>query len=240
MSNASDVNGYPTVADLLGLLDRWRHLPAYQLERRADIFFGLFLPEVLDAHLSVEINRTLIPEFPIKKKSSNQSEKVDYFALSADGKRAFLVELKTDMDSMRGAQYAYLDETAKRGSKELVKGVLDICLATKKRHKYVHLLKLLSDIGLIEQDGAPLSAESGYVTAVQEIKGKVEQTKNEDWPSLDVVYIHPRSTDTIGFEEFAGIIERGGQGDIRSSFAERLREWATVDAGSPNPKDWQS
>ena len=33
----SDVNA------LVEHLDRWRHLPNYQLERRADIFFGLYL-----------------------------------------------------------------------------------------------------------------------------------------------------------------------------------------------------
>lgn len=32
----------PTVERAFELLDRWRHLPAYQLERRADIFFALF------------------------------------------------------------------------------------------------------------------------------------------------------------------------------------------------------
>jgi len=29
-------------------MDVWRHLPSYQLERRADLFFALYLPEVLN------------------------------------------------------------------------------------------------------------------------------------------------------------------------------------------------
>jgi hypothetical protein len=29
------------------MLDRWRHLPAYQLERRADILFAIYLPGFL-------------------------------------------------------------------------------------------------------------------------------------------------------------------------------------------------
>ena len=33
--------------ELFARLDDWRHLPAYQLERRADIFFSLYLPDVL-------------------------------------------------------------------------------------------------------------------------------------------------------------------------------------------------
>lgn len=36
-----------TVEGVFNLLDCWRHLPAYQLERCADIIFALFLPEVL-------------------------------------------------------------------------------------------------------------------------------------------------------------------------------------------------
>lgn len=36
-----------TVEGVFNLLDCWRHLPAYQLERRADIIFALFLLEVL-------------------------------------------------------------------------------------------------------------------------------------------------------------------------------------------------
>ena len=33
--------------DVFELLDDWRHLPAYQLERRADIYFAMYLPELL-------------------------------------------------------------------------------------------------------------------------------------------------------------------------------------------------
>ena len=33
---------------VLELLDRWRHLPSYQLERRADVFFALYLPGIVN------------------------------------------------------------------------------------------------------------------------------------------------------------------------------------------------
>lgn len=35
------------INDLFDNLDTWRHLPAYQLERCADIFFSLYLPDLL-------------------------------------------------------------------------------------------------------------------------------------------------------------------------------------------------
>ena len=47
MSNLGKNGECPTIERVFKLLDNWRHLPDYQLERRADIFFALFLPEVL-------------------------------------------------------------------------------------------------------------------------------------------------------------------------------------------------
>lgn len=87
------------------LLDDWRHLPTYQLERRADIFFSLYLSEILQAYTGEEIHEFLIPEFPLHKKAldsgvaSNRHYCADYLAFSRDMKRAFLVELKSEADS---------------------------------------------------------------------------------------------------------------------------------------------
>ena len=226
----------PTIERVFDLLNRWRHLPAYQLERRADIFFALFLPEVLGRKCSVEVDSRLIPEFPIKKKGSNQSEKADYLALSTDRKQAFLIELKTDMDSISGGQYAYLENAACSGLQALIVGVLDICRASDKKPKYVHLLKLLSEIGLIEYEDGSFPIEGrGYNEALDRIKEKVVQKPKEDWPCLKVVYVQPRLATTISFVEFADFIEDDEGEEIRSLFAKRLREWAAVDAGSPNP-----
>ena len=61
-------------------LDAWRRLPDYQLERRADLYFSLYLPEVLEALLGEPIRQDLVPEFPIKQLDSNRSDKVDYLA----------------------------------------------------------------------------------------------------------------------------------------------------------------
>ena len=53
MSGMRKNGDFPTIKRVFKLLDDWRHLPGYQFERRADIFFALFLPEVLnDTHTS--------------------------------------------------------------------------------------------------------------------------------------------------------------------------------------------
>lgn len=128
-------------------LDEWRHLPAYQLERRADVFFALFLPEVLGKHSDMCIDDRVIPEFPIKKTNNNQSNKVDYFALSKDRRIAFLVELKTDMASIECDQLNLLKNAACEGSRQLIKGVISIAKSDTVvnkppvRRKYLHLLR---------------------------------------------------------------------------------------------------
>ena len=120
MSNLSEPNEHETISNLFRLLDKWRHLPAYKLESRADVFFALFLPEVLGKHFGIDINPILIPEFPIKNRQDNTSKKVDYLALqkSPNGKsaqQAFLIELKTDMASISKKQRVYLERASKTG-----------------------------------------------------------------------------------------------------------------------------
>ena len=103
----------PDIADLFALLDSWRHLPAYQLERRADIYFGLFLPDALNHHLrprGMAIDPRIIPEFPLGQTTSRRSDKADYFAVSTNRTHAFLIELKTDLRSIRAVQERYLKE----------------------------------------------------------------------------------------------------------------------------------
>ena len=119
----------PTMDDLLDLLDLWRHFPKYQFERRADLFFGVFLPDVLECHYGIEFNREVIPEFPLRhgtlgtnfgRTGANQSVNVDYVAFTRDGQRVFFVELKTDGNSRRTKQDDYLEKAAGLEFKTLV------------------------------------------------------------------------------------------------------------------------
>ena len=43
------------IDQIFNYLDEFRQLPAYQLERRADIFFALHLKEILQGKLKVKI-----------------------------------------------------------------------------------------------------------------------------------------------------------------------------------------
>ena len=50
---------------LFNRMDAWRHLPNYQLERRADLFFSLYLPEALETKLGFAVRDELVPEVPL-------------------------------------------------------------------------------------------------------------------------------------------------------------------------------
>ena len=103
------------IYEVLRQLDEWRHLPDYQLERRVDIFFGMFLPKVIEKRFGVCVEK-VIPEFPLHKglfkdkpsfeSGSHHSVKVDFavFGTKGDKKRIFLVELTTDMESLKKDQ----------------------------------------------------------------------------------------------------------------------------------------
>jgi hypothetical protein len=49
-----------TISKIFDNLDSWRHLPSYQLERRADIFFAAYLPELLMARFGTALGTQLI------------------------------------------------------------------------------------------------------------------------------------------------------------------------------------
>ncbi len=88
------------INEMFDRMDRWRNLPSYQLERRADLLFSLYLREALEVKLGFPILPDLIPEFPVRigtifpDEESNRSVKIDYLALSADLQHAVFVEPK--------------------------------------------------------------------------------------------------------------------------------------------------
>ena len=218
-------------------LDDWRHLPSYQLERRADIFFAIYLRDFLQDHLKVSLRPQLVPEFPLHLKTlgfgsaNNQSVKVDYVAVSEDLTRVFLIELKTDMASFRDKQFDYLKLARDKGIHKLLDGILQICRATQSRAKYVHLLRLLDAIGMIALPTNQLD--------VLPSKGKVDHIDFDKLPKdivripeckPEILYLQPylrscdNSENTIGFDKFADwLLKFGDPFSVR--FRHSLQTW---------------
>jgi len=133
------------INEIFDNMDAWRHLPAYQLERRADIFFSIYLPDLLFNKFCVKIEG-VIPEFPIRigtihpKLDINKSFKVDYLAKVKESNTIMFVELKTDQGFRRDKQDWYLERAKQVGLVELLEGVRKIFTATNSKKKYKYLL----------------------------------------------------------------------------------------------------
>lgn len=227
-----------TISHIFDLLDQWRHLPDYQLERRADIFFAAYLPAFLSQRSDVEIHPLLVPEFPVRIGTIypdvpiNKSFKIDYVAFARDISQAWLVELKTDSGSRRDKQDKYLKAAQGVGLPALIDGVLQIVEATNHKHKYCCLLRLLERIGLLAlpDDLGDALASRHWSTAVNACLPRVEVAAHD--PPLQIVYLQPMSAgpDEVGFEELAAWLAQQDDAVARR-FASSLRDWGRIEAG---------
>lgn len=222
------------LASVFELLDRWRHLPAYQLERRADIFFALYLPGIVEHALGVKVDPGVIPEFPLKRDDNNQSTKVDYFLISEDRSRAFLVEFKTEMESRNEKQDAYLVAAKERGLGALLTDIPVMAAASNQQAKYVHLLSALERFGLMSLPG---DLEAYAFPEVR--RGITERLRHvetvETDASIEVVYLQPKGTGgeaVISFETVAEYL--GGLEDpLALVFSDYVRRWIEPAAVRP-------
>jgi len=216
-------------------LDRWRHLPNYQLERRADIFFSVYLKGMIEQRTGVLLEDEVIPELPIKRDlvwpdhPTDKSVKVDYALFAKDRSRVFLVELKTDAASRRDVQDDYLAAAKRIGWRKIVEGVRSIMLATNAHQKYHHLAAALSRLGYLT---LPSDIEAFlYPVPKPGLTARLEQIAVSGKDSaVDVIYVQPNSQDgdtCIDFEEFAKYVGRF-EDPLSQQLSKHLGEWTTV------------
>jgi len=192
------------------------------LERRADIFFAAYLPEILSDRFG-RIPFALIPEFPIHiptiypGKQGNLSYRIDYLAVFGDPLELIFIELKTDPESNRNDQDRYLLKAKAVGMAGLLRGLRSIYAATTSASKYDQVLSALASAGLIT------------------IEGPGKFVPVEGLPEPQIVYLQPHKNakaDVITFNQVADVISTFG--DILSiRFAESIRRWAQTKAGGP-------
>jgi len=134
------------------LLNAWRGLPAYQLERRADIFFALYLPDIMKKHPKIEVTinyNDIIPEFPIQIDNTSYSNKVDYAVFSENS--SFLIELKTTLKSFNIKQVEdFVDKINKEycgnsGPNKLINGV-NALIDISSDLKYINLKNRIENL----------------------------------------------------------------------------------------------
>lgn len=223
-------------------MDAWRHLPNYQLERRADLFFSLYLPEVLESKLGYSVAEHIVPEFPVRIGTIypdipiDKSYKIDYVALSADADKAILVELKTEGLSRRDKQDKYLLASCKVGFPALLGGVLDIFRATNSKHKYFALLRDLESMGLLR-----IPAIMKEIMSRPSLQGVTEASRAIEVTAtvIDtvIVYVQPNGSgaNIINFEDFRTVVQKY-EDPVSQRFAQSLAKWAMVKAGEQSIK----
>jgi len=205
------------IDNLFNLLDDWRHLPAYQLERRSDIFFAIYLSDILKSKFHQDIEY-LIPEFPVRIATiyrhgtfpnPNLSFKIDYVAVCNKTRKVYLIELKTDDGSRREKQDKYLNGAKDINIPDLIDGVLEIYKVTNSKKKYENLLSHLSEIGWVNMQTLK-NTSSIY--------------------DIEIIYLQPNSDNSdktiISFEEIANILE-DKQDELSKRFIKSIKEWKT-------------
>lgn len=204
MTNQSTEQSEFSLSCVLEKLRRWRHFPAYQLERRVDILFSFVLPKVVQREFerSETDNWYVVPEFPLHKgivfdakKNKNQSIKVDFAVFSKSDKQIFLVELKTDNSSIKKKQLKHMEEAKKAGVSKLLKGVIKCARHSDGRgqRKYFHLICELENIGCIHVpkkfDQLDVSAEKpGLNKALKELckRSSLKTVVSNSWKDTPV------------------------------------------------------
>lgn len=234
-------------------LNKWRHFPKYQLERHAGIFFSIYLPEILEDCLKIKVKPHVIPEMPIFKEDNNQSTNVDYLLVGKDDDKdyVYLVELKTDISSLRKPQHEILEKLSKKNFSDLWKGLKEIVLATQKKKKYCHLLCALGETGLLDLDKEETFENYFYPDTGTQNKNALEAGLGPDKiKSVDlgikIVYILPHPHRDDKELEFADIIyfkdiqrtleEKFKDDEVAKLFAHCLSLWKE-DAGLNKPSE---
>lgn len=222
-------------------LDTWRHLPNYQLERRADIFFSVYLKGVVEEFTGVKLEDVFIPELPIKRDlvwpdhATNKSVKVDYALFASNRSRVYFLELKTDTESRRDEQDLYLSTAQRLGFRKIVEGLREILLSTATHQKYHHLAITLAHLGYLK---LPVDLETFvYPTPREGLRSRLEQISvSDDDPAVEVIYLQPTASvgdRCIDFERFATCVERFSD-PFSARFCQHLRRW-TVPPGTLPP-----
>ena len=202
------------INDIFEKLTKYASYPDYQLERRLDIFFLIYLKEILKIK-GIDISDSFIfPEFPLLKKyekKSNDLEKslaskrADYVVFS--NQKMYIIELKTDMESINENQLKHYKNVADISVKTLINDIINIYEKTRSKawKKYDIFLKDLAEkvkiIVLDEEKTKKFRMKKGYKF-------------NEEFSNykIEIIYIIPYADknrkESIEYIEFDDIIKK--------------------------------
>jgi hypothetical protein len=137
------------LADLFSTLVSHKRLPKYQFERRVDAVVAMFLPDVFNQVYGWDVE-FIVPEFPLKKASNNQSTNADSLwfrrAKGAITEAWIFFELKTDSASCNDEQLDIYRAAMDRGMPRLLGDLEAIANASASTSKYRAVQKRLEHL----------------------------------------------------------------------------------------------
>jgi hypothetical protein len=129
------------IHQLFANLDSWRHLPSYQLARRADIIFSVYLPEYLKKKYGYHV-QVVIPDFPIRVGTvrpltdNNSSFKIDYFVKVSNPSMVILLKFMMERKSKGLEPDWYLAEAKKKGVRQLLIGLEKLVAGSTPKNRF--------------------------------------------------------------------------------------------------------
>ena len=180
-----------------------------------DVLFGLTLPTVISKKFKVcKDELCVIPEFPIKYSLTNLSWNVDFAVLSKKPERTFLVELKTDDNSIDKKQLWKMRNLVPSFA-HTVEDITKIAETSKQKRKYEHLMnELVRADAMDKQQRNRYVASQKYTAAPTLVLICPNRAKQKKFCCID-------------FDEYAGLIGR----IFGDTFPCYLREWRRSPSG---------
>ncbi|MBL0200354.1 MAG: hypothetical protein IPP81_09290 [Chitinophagaceae bacterium] len=195
-------------------LKAFKKFPTYQFERRIDAFMLPYLETHFNEHFKKEFGTVnpdfvfLYPEFPIERNNKFQNsgvekiqekyaDYVDYIMWSAHLKTIYLVEFKTEINSLTKEQFNTYFEACSRGWASLVQYYFSKAIHNTNWRKFLEGLEYMNNLvsGILGFDGELslrgfIEKERGFGVNkyLKDIKGQI---KFQIEPRVRFVYLAP-------------------------------------------------
>lgn len=219
------------IEKIFELLKKWYEYPKYQLERRLDIFFSIYLPEILkEKGIYIELN-DIFPEFPLKKENNNLSTNADYaiFDNKDDETNLYLIELKTEMNSISNEkkQLLYYKQVQKKKVIDLIKEIIEIQKNSKQWEKYEKLLEDIEE----RYNFIKISSKEGE----KKTEWIVNNNNSKILGNIKIIYLVPNNSEdkllkqennfqVIYFDDIIELIENKYNDKLSKEFCSILKE----------------
>ena len=215
-------------------LDLWRHYPKYQLERRVDILFSIYLKQIIQLKTrNYNLSDIIIPEFPIIKKlydinNNYDSYNVDFFLTDNSNQNVYFIELKTDMKSKREKQNDYLKQLQDFNFKDIIIRLIERCeVNTNERKKYAFLIKKLGQLGYLDNYNHLLNTLKDEKRFYVRLLNKIIIKRYN--PNINVYYIQPEKngneSDIIDYKYIVNNLKLEKSDKLSKKNKKSLEKW---------------